>query len=298
METTKKTNERKQARYWVFTDQTLTLTPEIFEKAGFVRYAQWQKEKGNETGKEHYQGWMQLLEKKTRKQLLDFLHSGPHYEPAKASDTKQENYCTKPETRIDGPWEFGKKEKQGARTDLKKVAEKVKTIGHKRAIIDEPHLYLQHGKRLKELEEILNPPKVETPFIVLYEWQAKVEAILETPPEKRKIIWIWSKESGTGKSTFFEYCCSKYKVALGHPEKKRTLYAYEQTENIIWFDLAREVPLDAPLISQLEELSNQSLLMSEMYNPCIKKINSHIVVSSNRPPPHDRLPNRIVEISI
>ena len=50
-----------------------------------------------------------------------------HLETAQGTKDQNIKYCSKEDTRIDGPWEFGDREThQGTRTDLNAVAEDVK----------------------------------------------------------------------------------------------------------------------------------------------------------------------------
>lgn len=132
---------------------------------------------------------------------------------------------------------------------------------------------------------------MDLPDIILRPWQEEILALLALPPVKRKIIWIWSEASSTGKSTFSDYVMAKYKTLKGSAEMKRTLYAYDKHE-VIWFDWARQQPMDAWFISQIENLSNCSMHQSEMHHPVMKLVKAHIIVSSNRPPPKDKLPGR------
>jgi len=72
-----------------------------------------------------------------------------------------------------------------------------------------------------------------------------------------------------------------------------TMYAYE-SQKVIWFDIPRQHPLDAELTSQLETLSDGGVVGSSKYKSSNKIVDAHIVVTTNRPPPDDKLPNRII----
>lgn len=288
----------RQARYWIFVDHTMKITMEIFKDCDVVRYAQWQHERGGETNKDHYQGWFQLKEKKTAAWLTKNLLKGPHYEPTKADAEAQKNYCTKTETYVDGPWEYGTKETdQGRRTDLEIFAESVVKVGAKRTIEAYPHAMLACGHKLFMLEAIVRPPKPDLPEIQLYEWQQKVIEILQQPVAKREIIWIWSEFTGKGKSTFYDYVAYHYRVLKGSMEMKRTLYAYDDHQ-VIWFDVPRQTPLDAEFTSQLEALANQTTHLSSMFAPVMKLVKAKLVVTCNRPPPEDKLPGRLISFCV
>lgn len=285
-----------QGRFWTFTDYTLELFKK-FDGVTEVRFAQWQLEKCPTTEKLHHQGFVQLKSQKSMTWLKKNLDATAHWEFCKGSEAANERYTSKCETRVEGPWTYGEKVKSGTRTDLKVIAESVKTIGAKRTIQEMPEAYLKCGKKLKELEQILKPVRPDKPEVELYEWQQRVMLWLSTPIQKREIMWIWSEASGKGKSTFYDYVASEYNVLKGDPEMKRTLYAYDDHQ-VIWFDIPRQTPLDADFTSQLEALANQTTHLSSMFSPMMKLVKAKLIVTCNRPPPFDKLPGRLCEIRV
>ena len=94
-----------------------------------VRYAIWQTEKCPETGRLHYQGYLELA-KPMRivavKNLLPQLE-GAHFEPRRGTRDQARDYCRKAETKVDGPWEHGAfgAGGQGCHTDLLAVKEAI-----------------------------------------------------------------------------------------------------------------------------------------------------------------------------
>nr|WAE42571.1 MAG: replication associated protein [Cressdnaviricota sp.] len=143
-----------------------------------------------------------------------------------------------------------------------------------------------------------NKKDIKMEEITLREWEIKAIEMLEEEPVRRRIIWIWSQESKTGKSTFKDYCCNKYKgkILITDTEKMTDiLYAYDEHE-IIWFDLTRSVRLENELYRALEKLSDNGYVLSTKYESKNKKITAHIVVTSNEQPPVHILPERIVSI--
>ncbi len=70
-----------------------------------VKYAVWQQEIG-ENGTEHFQGYLQLY----RQQRLSYVKKmlpRAHWERRRGNHQQAEEYCTKEETRIAGPWHYG-----------------------------------------------------------------------------------------------------------------------------------------------------------------------------------------------
>jgi len=85
-----------------------------------VEYAVWQREKGAQ-GTEHLQGYVVFVGKKRLNWLKAHCDQGAHWESRKGTSDQAIEYCTKEDTRVDGPWETGTKpapKEQGKRSDL------------------------------------------------------------------------------------------------------------------------------------------------------------------------------------
>jgi len=101
---TGKNTAGNQLYKWCFTlksedcelSQLLGLLKEICKKFVF------QLEKGD-SGYEHYQGWMSLKMKERFNTVKNHFPQSIHLEPCKNSFAS-EKYCSKQESRIDGPW--------------------------------------------------------------------------------------------------------------------------------------------------------------------------------------------------
>lgn len=79
-------------------------------------YCVWQLERGEE-GTPHYQGYIVF---KSHKRLTSMKAINPraHWELRFGTHEQAHAYCTKEETRVDGPWSYGEPPSQGKRTDL------------------------------------------------------------------------------------------------------------------------------------------------------------------------------------
>jgi len=64
----------------------------------------FQKESGESTGYEHYQGYVEFRKDKRFKAVKKILGNSAHVEKVKGTRLENIKYCSKPETRIDGPW--------------------------------------------------------------------------------------------------------------------------------------------------------------------------------------------------
>ena len=97
-----------------------------------VHYVVWQLEKGAE-GTFHIQGYIQLKKRMTLTAVKAKwpIFSTAHLEGAKGSPSQNKAYCTKAETREQGPWELGTIQAgQGSRSDLAEAAKKMLETGN------------------------------------------------------------------------------------------------------------------------------------------------------------------------
>lgn len=138
----------------------------------------------------------------------------------------------------------------------------------------------------------------EAPIEKLLDWQQEVWDLLQTEPEKRRIIWIWSTASLTGKSYMCDYVTNRMPCLPGSLTLKDTLYSLTRMKmpKVIWFDTARASPHEFEFLSQAEKLSDQTKLTSTKYKCKTVLVKCHVVISCNKPPPTEKLLERIVEI--
>lgn len=109
-----------QCRSWCFTmnnpTQLLVLDKE-------VKYIVYQLEKAPTTGTPHYQGFVLFHKRKSSlKNVKEILARcgapGCNVRRCRGSNADNEAYCTKEDTRVDGPWRLGEPDTPGKRTDL------------------------------------------------------------------------------------------------------------------------------------------------------------------------------------
>lgn len=75
-----------------------------------VKCAAVQQEKCPDTGREHFQGFVQLVKPMRLMSIKSLLKcDSAHLERTKGSPIQAWDYCTKEETRIGGPWTYGDK---------------------------------------------------------------------------------------------------------------------------------------------------------------------------------------------
>lgn len=107
-----------RSRSWVFTDFDVSDERRarwlaLFEQSGFVRF---QLEKSPSTGKLHFQGECQFsVGTNSISWFKSHLDNQVHVEIRRDKTWNATSYCTKPESRIDGPWQSGRLPKSRGR---------------------------------------------------------------------------------------------------------------------------------------------------------------------------------------
>lgn len=290
-------------RFYTFTYYPRKQEALDWSRHEWCRYAIYQPETCPSTGKLHYQGYAEFC-RPVRPASIKKLFKGIHCEPKYAESTRLEarGYCEKSETKIGDPVVYGTWEEkgQGSRSDLIEAIATIRDHGIKRCAEEHPTQFVRYHKGLISYSQVMQKIEIEKPEIELFPWQQEVLQILEGPVIHRKIYWIWSYNPEAGKTTFSHYVAAHFGLDVflkGTFEFKELLYLY-QKHKIIWFNIPRETPVDARLSSILEDLSDGGIHNSTKYEPVVKYIKAHIVVTCNRPPPNNRLPNRCVEFNV
>lgn len=148
-----------------------------------MKYLVAQKEKGAE-GTEHIQLYVSF-ENPVSFSTVKTIFTGAHIEAAKGSPEDNKKYCTKEETRIAGPWEYGELPVKGKRNDLMAV----------KADLDEgmtmPDLAEKHFSQCARYYKFFQTYKLwKTPRV----------------SEPKTILILWGP-TGTGKT---RYCFDNY----------------------------------------------------------------------------------------
>lgn len=113
----------------------------------------------------------------------------------------------------------------------------------------------------------------------------------------RKACWIWSAESGTGKSSIVDLLRESGKSVFMWPRDstiKDAVHMYDDQEVVV-FDVPRDGRVEA-IYEAIETVTDQCLVSGGKYSGSIKRFLAHTIVLSNMAPDHDRLPGRIQEV--
>lgn len=207
---------RKQewkSRNWCFTEFSLK-KPEHKD----ITYSIYQLEKCPDTGREHYQGYVEMS-KTTGLAFMKKILETAHWEPRKGTQDQAIAYCSKVETRVDGPWEHGTRKQQGKRSDLISIQTAIHENVPLRTIANE-HFgdYLRYHKGIERYIELQREHR-------------------NTPP---RVTWIWG-DAGSGKTRYiYDKHTSIYSKAHG-----KWWDGYEQQEVILLDEFDRFMPREA-----------------------------------------------------
>jgi hypothetical protein len=92
-----------------------------------VKYFIFQRERGEETGTEHLQFYIEFEFARHFKTVKKVLPHGTHIEQRKGTKKQARQYCCKPETRIGQVYEHGELIEERQRTDLHNIIAAIKT---------------------------------------------------------------------------------------------------------------------------------------------------------------------------
>lgn len=179
-----------------------------------VRYCRWQLEVGAE-GVEHIQGYLELSEP----QSMTWVHRNlpgmarASLQTRKGSASQADAYCSKDDTRVDGPWTFGVRRcmlclrkltafktisKQGQSSALLASKALLDTGSSlKRVAEDHFEIFLRHEKGLKSYKRMITKPR-----------------------DFKTVVFLFVGPPGRGKSTLMTLLAAKLGTVYRAPQAK------------------------------------------------------------------------------
>lgn len=130
-----------RTEYWVFTinNPTPSDKPDSFKD---VQYMVWQLERGA-NGTPHYQGYV-VFKNRKRFDWVRKQNARAVWASRKGNHQQAKDYCTKADTRVDGPWEVGSEpaeKEQGKRSDLLTLKRKLDEGATEKEIARDPETF-------------------------------------------------------------------------------------------------------------------------------------------------------------
>lgn len=238
----------------------------------------FQEEKGEETGRRHYQGCFQTKIRKRQQTLLNDIVIILSADPRINAREAIKNLTIQ---RMCGSWEQNIE-----------YCTKINTSQSEPIVSEDLTIYA--GNDI----DFLGQPENR------YPWQDKLlsilfkdgESILSTPND-RTIIWITDTKGNSGKSKFVKYVCynnpSTIKVSFGSASQLRGSLVSAGKQNLYFLDIPRTLGDDDSmnsLLSVIEDLKN-GFVVSTMYgkHSTLMMDPPHIIVFSNKSAPMDKL---------
>lgn len=254
------------------------------------------KEVCPETGRHHFQCYVQLKTKKTLSWMKSNVDEIAHFEVAQGSADDNYRYCTK-----DGNFrEWGIRVKAaGARVDIEEVCAELDNGATVDQLMFRPEYqscisrcvnffrqYQSNVSRTKGRSSL--DAKMST--VVLRRWQSELDAYILESPDTRKVFWYFDEIGNTGKSFMVDYLVSQRGgVVFTNGKMADIAYAYK-FEPIVIFDLAR---------CQAEKIDNvymavENFKNGRIFSPKYESQNKifdvpHVIVFANFEPDRTKL---------
>ena len=134
-------------------------------------------------------------------------------------------------------------------------------------------------------------------------WQQQLNDLINGPVVPRRIIWIWSNASNTGKTTTMKHMMKlkglETVLAPNNWQIADILYAYME-HKVIHFNLPRHYTDNDTVYTVLESLSDGGVQFCSKYASMQKYVSAHIIVTTNQDPTKckEMLPERVFAIEV
>lgn len=271
-----------RSRTWCF---TLNNPDGSLEFPDSVRYCKWQLESGD-NGTPHYQGYVEFSQPMRLAALKKWLPRA-HFEPRKGSRDQAREYCSKLDTRVEGPFEYGTWETaQGTRTDLQVACDVLCTDGLDALITDYPFVYVKYHSGFDKLARKLKKPRRDDDFVPR-PWQSRLLLCLTVKSDDRTIHWVYDSIGNRGKSRLATHLVCEYGAIELDGKLADMSYMYD-SQPIVVIDVARSQSDNINHLCTFAEKLKNGRLVSSKYESCMKVFDPpHVVFFSNSMPPED-----------
>lgn len=146
-----------QSRRWFLTinneERSLEELSEYIKNLEHFKYAIFQREVGEKKETPHIQGFIIFTIGKRFSTIQNYFPRA-HIEQAKGTNTQARDYCSKEETRVEGPIEIGAFAEERARTDISNFLELVH-LNSSNTELEKlyPNLYVKHLNKITTIKE-------------------------------------------------------------------------------------------------------------------------------------------------
>lgn len=272
--------------------------------ASVVRACVYQLERAPQTGRLHYQGFVQFCTHQTLGQVKAvFSPWAPHLEIMRGTVEQAVAYCKKEDSRVDGPWEWGEFASQGKRAvpreeTLRLMKEFVGAGGTLKAARQDPRFvnlfYSNNALTTEIFGDMLAETMRPTGFPTLRRWQAALAAQLEMPPDNRAVYWFFDRIGGSGKSSFAIHMAARHGEAIfitdgaGHLADLK--YSWRQANqgasvSVVFIDMSRcQEQMTGAIYRFIETVKNNWCSTTKYQSSTFFTKPCHVVCFANNPP--------------
>lgn len=149
--------DNTQSRRWFFTINNEKRTDEevleYVKGLEHIKYAAFQRELGEKEKTPHIQMFL-IFSIGKRFSTIKKYFPRAHIEAAKGTNAEARDYCTKSETRISGPYEYGEFAEERSRSDIKGFLELAKNGADSQSLSKlYPSLYLRELNKIEKIRQ-------------------------------------------------------------------------------------------------------------------------------------------------
>ncbi|UPW40766.1 replication associated protein [Sigmofec virus UA08Rod_17037] len=244
---------------WAFTAFCEEPDAERFLKklwdSGVCQYLVGQLERAPTTGGTHVQGFVSFTQKRRLTWIKSNVDPEAHFEPAKGTAQQNKAYCTKEDSRLAGPWEFGDLVTQGKTKGLDQAIELIKARATDSQVAESlPAVYVRHYRGLQELRRALKITAEQRTWL----------------PE----LWVLIGPSGSGKS---RWARETFPDAFWKSSGTAWWDGYWGQETVVLDDFSgRFMPL-----TDLQHLLDGNPMQVEIKGGSVPMLAKRIVITSN-----------------
>lgn len=251
-----------------------------FKGDKLVGYAVWQHERVTHN---HLQGYIQFKAPVRRTYVNRLLGGRSHVEEARKGFEACYKYCTKEDSRLAGPWEYGTSVSQGS--NKRKLVEAYRA-SPERLMLEDPAKFRRVEVMIRN-NEFYNQSMSGT---FDRPWMLELTSFLESSPDRRTIYWVYGPEGNDGKTHYAMFLAHKGWYYTKGGKKDNVVYQYMS-------DITRNVVIDIPRESKdyiqydLMEMFKDRTIISNKYEPLtvFSHDTIHVVVMANFLPDFSRI---------
>lgn len=262
------------ARNWCFTLQVEEDNETAIENGAYpdgptvrwldlkrITFGVCQLERAPTTGQLHYQGYIQLARKQRLTWLRRWLSDKAHWEVARGTADENIAYCSKEDSRVQGPWRGGAAKQQGRENGLEAATDAVKEGMPLQEVAQTwPVVWVRHSKGLCDLRQRLQLKRDRRAF----------------GPEGPE-VWVLYGSSGTGKSRFV---AESWPDAFWKIPGEKWWDGYDEHETVVLDDFK----VGELRLTDLQRLLDWNPLWVEVKGGAVPMLAKRYVITSNYHP--------------